>query len=44
MTFSHHELFETRLIVEPELTARAAERATTEDLNALRGSIAAMSA
>jgi len=39
---SHHELFETRLIVEPELTARAAERATTEDLNALRGSIAAM--
>jgi GntR family transcriptional regulator, transcriptional repressor for pyruvate dehydrogenase complex len=39
---SHHELFETRLIVEPELTARAAERATTEDLNALRNSIAAM--
>src|ERR1700747_241004 len=39
---SHHELFETRLIVEPELTARAAERATTEDLNALRNSISAM--
>jgi len=33
---------ETRLIVEPELTARAAERATTEDLNALRNSISAM--
>src|SRR5216684_1312583 len=39
---SHYELFETRLIVEPELTARAAERATTEDLNALRNSISAM--
>lgn len=39
---SHHELFETRLIVEPELTARAAERATIEDLNALRNSISAM--
>ena len=39
---SHHELFETRLIVEPELTARAAERATAEDLNALRAAIAAM--
>src|SRR5271163_4380542 len=39
---SHHELFETRLIVEPELTARAAQRATTEDLNTLRNSIATM--
>ena len=39
---SHHELFETRLIVEPELTARAAERATTEDLAALRKAILAM--
>jgi GntR family transcriptional repressor for pyruvate dehydrogenase complex len=39
---SHHELFETRLIVEPELTARAAERATSEDMNALRSAIAAM--
>src|SRR5580692_5002462 len=29
---SHHELFETRLIVEPELTARAAARATDADL------------
>jgi GntR family transcriptional repressor for pyruvate dehydrogenase complex len=39
---SHHELFETRLIVEPELTARAAERATSEDINALRSAIADM--
>jgi GntR family transcriptional repressor for pyruvate dehydrogenase complex len=39
---SHHELFETRLIVEPELAARAAERATTEDLAALRHAIMAM--
>jgi GntR family transcriptional repressor for pyruvate dehydrogenase complex len=39
---SHHELFETRMIVEPELAARAAERATTEDLAALRQAIMAM--
>lgn len=39
---SHHELFETRLIVEPELAARAAERATVEDLSALRNAILAM--
>jgi GntR family transcriptional repressor for pyruvate dehydrogenase complex len=39
---SHHELFETRLIVEPELTARAAERATAEDLTVLRNAILAM--
>src|SRR5271156_2959952 len=39
---SHHELFETRLIVEPELTARAAERATAEDLSALRNAVFAM--
>ncbi len=39
---SHHELFETRLIVEPELAARAAERATAEDLSALRNAISAM--
>jgi GntR family transcriptional repressor for pyruvate dehydrogenase complex len=39
---SHHELFETRLIVEPELTARAAERATAEDKSALRNAIFAM--
>jgi GntR family transcriptional repressor for pyruvate dehydrogenase complex len=36
---SHHELFETRLIVEPELAARAAERATAEDLVLLRKAI-----
>lgn len=39
---SHHELFETRLIVEPELAARAAERATAEDLSALRNAIFTM--
>lgn len=39
---SQHELFETRLIVEPELAARAAERATSQDLAALRSSIEAM--
>jgi GntR family transcriptional repressor for pyruvate dehydrogenase complex len=39
---SHHELFETRLIVEPELAARAAERATTEDLHSLRAAVTAM--
>ena len=39
---SHHELFETRLIVEPELTARAAERATAEDISDLRNAIFAM--
>jgi len=39
---SHHELFETRLIVEPELAARAAERATAEDISALRNAILAM--
>ncbi len=39
---SHHELFETRRIVEPELAARAAERATTEDLAQLRQAIMAM--
>ena len=39
---SHHELFETRLIVEPELAARAAERATAEDLAGLRQAIMAM--
>jgi GntR family transcriptional repressor for pyruvate dehydrogenase complex len=36
------ELAETRLIVEPELAARAAERATTEDLAALRQSLKIM--
>src|ERR1700681_5010422 len=39
---SHHELFETRLIVEPELAARAAERATVEDLAGLRQAIMAV--
>jgi GntR family transcriptional repressor for pyruvate dehydrogenase complex len=39
---SHHELFETRLIVEPELAARAAERATAEDLVLLRKAIRAL--
>jgi GntR family transcriptional regulator, transcriptional repressor for pyruvate dehydrogenase complex len=39
---SHHELFETRLIVEPELAARAAERATAEDLLEMRSAVAAM--
>jgi len=33
---SHHELFEARLIVEPELAKRAAEHATVEDLEILR--------
>lgn len=39
---SHHELLETRLIVEPELAARAAQRASTEDLIELRRAITAM--
>jgi GntR family transcriptional repressor for pyruvate dehydrogenase complex len=36
------DLFETRLIVEPELAARAAERATATDLAALRQAVADM--
>lgn len=39
---SQHELFETRLMVEPELAARAAERATAEDMSALRNAIFTM--
>jgi GntR family transcriptional repressor for pyruvate dehydrogenase complex len=39
---SHHELFETRMIVEPELAARAAERATVEDLAGLRQALMAL--
>jgi GntR family transcriptional repressor for pyruvate dehydrogenase complex len=39
---SHEELFEARLIVETELVARAAERATAEDLAALRRAITDM--
>lgn len=36
------DLLETRLIVEPELAARAAERATSEDLAALRATLDGM--
>lgn len=36
------ELMEARLIVEPELAARAAERATAADLTSLEGAIARM--
>jgi GntR family transcriptional repressor for pyruvate dehydrogenase complex len=39
---THNELFETRLIVEPELAARAAERATAADLAALRQAVSDM--
>jgi GntR family transcriptional repressor for pyruvate dehydrogenase complex len=39
---SHHELIETRLIVEPELAARAAERATAEDIATLRNAVLAL--
>jgi GntR family transcriptional regulator, transcriptional repressor for pyruvate dehydrogenase complex len=39
---SHHELFETRLIVEPELAARAAERATVEDVASMRNAVLAL--
>jgi GntR family transcriptional repressor for pyruvate dehydrogenase complex len=39
---SRSELFEARLIVEPELSARAAERATSEDLVALRQALLEM--
>ena len=39
---SQHELFETRLMIEPELTARAAERATAEDISTLRNAIFAL--
>jgi GntR family transcriptional regulator, transcriptional repressor for pyruvate dehydrogenase complex len=39
---SFHELMEARLIVEPELAARAASRATTEDLAELHRDLAAM--
>lgn len=38
------ELLETRLIVEPQLAARAAERATSADLTALRDSLELMAA
>lgn len=39
---SRSELFEARMIVEPELTARAAERATAEDLATLRQALVDM--
>jgi DNA-binding FadR family transcriptional regulator len=39
---SQHGLFETRSTMEPELAARAAERATAEDLSALRNAIFSM--
>jgi GntR family transcriptional repressor for pyruvate dehydrogenase complex len=39
---SHYEVFETRLIVEPELAARAAERATAEDISTLRNAVLAL--
>ncbi len=33
---SHHELYQARLTVEPEMAAQAAERATADDVAALR--------
>ena len=39
---SVHELMEARLIVEPQLAAQAAERATEEDIANIRGEIEAM--
>ncbi len=39
---SYHELYEARLTVEPEMAARAAERATAEDVAALRGALKGM--
>ncbi len=39
---SYHELYEARLVVEPEMAARAAERATAEDVAALRSALKGM--
>jgi GntR family transcriptional repressor for pyruvate dehydrogenase complex len=39
---SHHELFEFRLILEPELAARAAERAAASDMAELRRALKLM--
>jgi GntR family transcriptional regulator, transcriptional repressor for pyruvate dehydrogenase complex len=41
---SFQELMEARLIVEPELAARAAERASEDDLHSLRQALAGMEA
>ena len=41
-SISHRELFEARLIVEPELAARAAGRATLEHVETLRAALEAM--
>ena len=39
---SSHEVLEARMIVEPELAARAASRSTQEDLNKLRRAVRSM--
>jgi GntR family transcriptional repressor for pyruvate dehydrogenase complex len=39
---SFHEVMEARLIVEPELAARAAERSSAEDISRIRGELTAM--
>jgi GntR family transcriptional repressor for pyruvate dehydrogenase complex len=39
---SFHELVEARMIFEPELAGRAAERATEDDLNAIRTTLRSM--
>src|SRR5260370_30761002 len=39
---SPHELYEARLVVEPELAARAAKRATADDVSALRNALKGM--
>ena len=39
---SFHELMEARLIVEPELAARAAQRSSPEDIERIRGELEAM--
>jgi GntR family transcriptional repressor for pyruvate dehydrogenase complex len=41
---SHIELFEARMIVEPELAARAAERASAEDITTIRKALSAFEA
>jgi DNA-binding FadR family transcriptional regulator len=39
---SFHELYETRLIVEPEMASRAAERATAADVGSLHSALTGM--